>query len=345
MAHSVINPTTRSTGQANLQKLSNVNGQTYRSVNEFFFYSNSPEEIENTHLADNGKYLNMCGVQGNGQIYVWHYNGENSQTINATLMIYNSNSYDIVVDITHYGLTKNQGVNSDIPAWTNYIGGQSKTVTVPAGNFVHLFDWEGIGSNYVYGVVARASIKQASNGATAAAFLYDIAYRLASNVGNAVAFSAFNTSKQRGTGDGYYQYVEFDDIVFGTETTYKGFSFGHRDSVFEGVECSTITEPSTNRTYLLEGGYGQMFYIKMKIVNKSGASKRFKIFMGSEGGSSFPFVMLGTGLTTDSYVPAYCYSDVILTDIVANGGYTEVEFSMVIPAVSATPYIIGVHPA
>lgn len=347
MATTVINPPVRSSGQIYPTTLPRGNSSTNRNTNEFFFYSNSPETIQTSHLADNGKWLNMGGVSGNGQIYTWHYNATISN-LKALILVYNPNSYDITISVSNYGITNLSYVVPDCAAWEDYMKGiQTKTVNVEAGGFSTLFEWNSISTNRVFGVVARASIKRKNTSTSASAVLYDIAYTNRSDT--ATAFATASSGKHRGTGNGYYQYVTFDEIVFGNESTYKGYMFAANDSVFGGSECSTIYDSSTGTSSNLVGGYGQIFNITMKIKNNTNFQRTFNVFVGSMGGVGIPFVNIGsdivyrTGYTQEEQSGHY-YNDVIRTGPIAANSSETLGFSMVIPAVSSTAFVIGARP-
>jgi hypothetical protein len=83
--------------------------------NDFFFYSNNPEEIRgNGQLADYGYWLLKSPtnprVKGAGRVFIWHQNFL-AQQINEALVIYNPNSFDIVVTSFGAGVT-NTGMAS-----------------------------------------------------------------------------------------------------------------------------------------------------------------------------------------------------------------------------------------
>lgn len=317
---------------------------TYRNTNEFFFYSNSPEEIDTNSLADNGKWLNKVDVSGNGQIYTWHVNGLSS-AINSSILVYNPNSYSITISVTNYGTTLSPaGVTiSDSEAWENYINGQSKSLTIAAGGFGTLFLLQNIPSSSVYGVVARASIIKTGTSTASTATLYDIAY--ISNSGGATSCATYVSGKSRGYGDGYFQTINFGTVEMNSSTEQKAYKIAASEGVFSGSECSTITDPSRSyATEYLAGGYGQMFSISLPIKNNTSATRSFKVFIGSLGRFAFPFVYMENDIAKYEYISGFSYVDIIQTDTIAPGATTTPKFTLVIPAVSSTPYVIGVRP-
>ena len=186
-----------------------------RTKSETFFYCNTPEGVGNGALADSGKYLLYKGVRGSGHLYTWHQN-ETSSSIYSVILIYNANSFPIQVNFTNIGLTNLRDGN-DSAAWQSYYtGNRSESAEIPAGGYKSMLVQSGIAANNVFGKIARFSITNKNTGATAAAFFYDLAYRLPENSGNAHAPAAcdiptdasLKNSKRRGLGDGFYNYLE-----------------------------------------------------------------------------------------------------------------------------------------
>ena len=86
--------------------------------------------------------------------------------------------------------------------------------------------------------------------------------------------------------------------------------------------------------------------ITIPIKNVTGSAREFRIFIGSIGGDSYPFVNYAGGIVKYTEAAEYDnYRDVIETDSIANNATTSVQFSTVITSLAAAPYIIGVHPA
>lgn len=106
-----------------------------------------------------------------------------------------------------------------------------------------------------------------------------------------------------------------------------------------------ITDGSNNNAQaLLKGAYGQIMNIKLPITNNTSSSRRFKVFIGSIGGYSFPFVYMNNDFAMYSYIDKFKYVDVIQTGNIGANSTATVSFTTVIPAVSSTPYVIGVRP-
>lgn len=88
-----------------------------------------------------------------------------------------------------------------------------------------------------------------------------------------------------------------------------------------------------------------MFVVKLPIKNNFTTSKNFKIFLGSIGGPSFPFAYMGNNIASYGRTEAGSYIDIIETGNIGSGATENIQFTCVIPASSAAPYIIGVYPA
>ena len=124
----------------------------------------------------------------------------------------------------------------------------------------------------------------------------------------------------------------------------KGYKIADSMSFFSGGECSVINDVSGAASGLLEGAYGQQLDITLPIKNLTGSARKFRIFIGSRGGSSFPFVFHAGGIAKYlTGIPAYQYVDVIESGYIANGSTTSIQFSTVVTALASTPYVIGVR--
>lgn len=318
-------------------------GSVYLNPNEFFFYSNNPEKIQTKDLADSGKFLNRVSVGGIGQVYTWHANGC-GRTIKSCILIYNPNSYEVKVNVTHYGLTNTSNTGlPDAAAWKSYYNGGSTSITVPANGYGNLF-LRNIGSNYNFGVVARVNIVNSRTSAPATVTMFDLAYESKSDSATAFATAeSMSTMRRRGKGVGFYATVNFPTIS-PTNTSGIGFKIATSTDFFSGNDCSYITDPSNEASGLLEGAYGQQFYVTMSICNTTGVTRKFRIFIGSNGGNCFPFVNLGDEIvcyTTCNRERKNFYTDVIETGSIAPGKTESVSFSSVVTAMAATPYVIG----
>lgn len=316
-------------------------GSVYLNPNEFFFYSNNPETLDTNDLADNGKFLNRVSVGGVGQVYTWHANGC-GKTIKSCILIYNPNSYDVTINVTHYGLT-NTSNNSlpDSAAWQSYYNGKSTSITVAANGYGNLFP-QTIGSNCNYGVVARVNIVRRGSTTPATVTMFDLAYASKSDTATAFAAAEQNT-RRRGKGVGFYASVAFP-TVSPTTTSGIGFRIAASSDFFSGKDCSYITDPSNAASGILEGAYGQQFYVTIPVSNATGTTRKFRIYIGSNGGYCFPFVSFNNSIvcyTTCKKDRKMYYTDVIETDNIAPGKTESVSFSTVVTAMAATPYVIG----
>ena len=316
--------------------------------NEFFFYSNSPETLDMSDIADNGKFLNRVNVSGTGQIYTWHNNNTGSAIKNC-ILIYNPNSYAVQVNVTNYGLTNGGG--SDTAAWENYYNGQNTTVTVAAGGYNNLF-LRTIADGNNFGVVARATIVRSGTSTPASVTLMDLAY--INDSGSASSFAdedPTSTKRARGLGSGFYTSITFPTLI-PTSSNCVGCTIASKEVVgvdntyddsFSGADCSYITDPSNKTTGPLQGGFGQQYYITIPIKNTTGITRKFRIVIGSRGGQHYPFVNFAGGIAYSGPYDYTKYVDVIETDMIADGSTTTISFSTVIPAMSNTPYYIGVR--
>lgn len=311
---------------------------------EFLFYSNNPETLDSADLADNGKYLNMASVSGNGQVYIWHAN-KTGQTIKHCVLVYNPNSYAVRINVTNYGLTNTSNTGaSDAVAWEKYYNGQSTSLTVAAGGYGNLF-LSSVPNNYNFGVVARLNIVKSGTSTAAGVTLYDLAYVSNSSgaTGFATAESYAATKRTRGKGAGYYTVITFP-TVSPTNADGVGYTIAASNDSFSGADCSVITDGSGQASGVLEGAYGQQYNITIPIKNTTGSACKFRIYIGSRGGYAFPFVNFAGGIAKyTSAISSMQYVDVIETDTIASGSTASINFSTVVTAMAATPYFIGVR--
>lgn len=318
-------------------------GTVLLNTSEFLFYSNSPETLNTSDMADSGKFLNRVSVGGTGQIYTWHQNGC-GMSIKNCILIYNPNTYAVKINVTNFGLTNtsNTGI-PDAVAWESYYNGQNTTYTVAAGGYQNMF-LSTIHSGYNFGIVARVNIVKSGTSTAATVTMFDLAYT--SNSGGASAFAeadALTSKRARGKGAGFYATLSFPTVA-PTAGTSCGYKIASTDSFFSGAECSNINDPSGITSGLLRGAYGQQLNITLPIKNVTGTARKFRVFIGSHGGNSFPFVNYAGGIAKYTSAAAYySYRDVIETDSIANGATTSVQFSTVVTALASAPYFIGVY--
>ena len=318
-------------------------GSASINTNEFFFYSNSPESFNAEALADRGKFLNsVSNLSGTGQIYTWHTN-QTGDTIKNCLLFYNPNSYQVTVNVTNYGLTSYSYVASDVNAWEDYYDGNSTSLTIAAGGYANMF-LRTIPNNYCFGIIARATIVRSGTSTPAGVTIWDLAYIDSSKSGNATGFATKEgTTKARGSGAGFYTTINAPTLSPANSTNGVGFTIGKYSDTFNGNDCSYITDPSGETSGRLAGAYGQQFYVNLPIHNSSSSAQTYRIFIGSNGGDSFPFVYLNGSIAKNtSGVTHHTYVDVIEETVPANQTKT-VSFSTVISASASTPYVIGVR--
>lgn len=334
------------------QVLTASTSNVYLNKSEYLFYSNSPEMLDSTDMADNGKFLNRASVSGNGQIYTWHANGT-GRTINSCILIYNPNAYAVTLKVTNYGLTNDSTQSQpDVIAWEKYYNGQSTSVTVAAGGYGNLF-LRTIANGNHFGTVARVNIVKQGTATAAAVTLFDLAYF--SNSGNAQSFAtpdAATTKRTRGKGAGFYTTITLPTLS-PTNTDGIGCSFGSKkigtlantyDDSFYGADCSVIEDPSGMTSGPLQGAYGQQFQMTIPIKNTTSIARKFRVFIGSRGGVAFPFVnFAGSYAKYTNRIENKYYVDVIETDTIASGSTELVTLSTVITAMSDAPFFIGVR--
>jgi hypothetical protein len=87
-----------------------------------------------------------------------------------------------------------------------------------------------------------------------------------------------------------------------------------------------------------------MMKIIIPIKNLYKNNQNFGIFIGSTGGNSYPFVRLQENSFVSSPVKPFHVYDMIQTGKMALGSMETASFTLVIPALSSTPLVIGVHP-
>ncbi|HEX3012573.1 MAG TPA: hypothetical protein VHQ70_11210 [Syntrophomonadaceae bacterium] len=315
-------------------------GGTVTSQGGFFFYSNNPEYIYDCALADHGYWLNRAEVSGNGQVYIWHSNGLD-RTIKSVLSISNPNSSSILIESNQYGLTN--GLHcSDADAWNSYLTANQTGISleVKPGQTVQLFK-QSVEPNNNFGVVAAINITDL-NGKPAKAVLKDIAYRFES-MGTFKYAGSDGSSRNRGAGSCYQNTITFNPVAL-TGNNYFAYSLGSVNDSLDGKDLLKIKDGSNNTESLIAGNYGQIMTINIPIKNNYRADQNFGIFIGSIGGYSYPFVQLKETSFVSSPVKPFTSRNMIQSGKIDFGSAKTVSFNLVIPALSSTPLIIGVHP-
>lgn len=318
-------------------------GSASLNTNEFFFYSNSPEQLDSSDMADSTKFLNRVdGLKGVGQIYVWHEN-KVGKTINKCILVYNPNSFPIKVNITNSGLTDLSSPGPEAAAWANYHKGVSlPSVQVNANGYANLF-LGSVANGHTYGIVARINITKTDGAAItgSGATLWDLAYL--NDSGSATGFAAADpsgTMRARGNGAGFYTTISAPTLS-PTNTNGVGFWLGANDDNFGGADCSYITDPSGSTSGKLQGAYGQQLNITIPIKNTFSTTKTFRVMIGSLGGMCCPFAYYnGDTAYYNTLTPTGKYIDVLEISIATNTTFS-VNFTMVVPACTDTSYLVG----
>jgi hypothetical protein len=314
----------------------------------YFFYSNNPEKIESTNgLAEIGHWLNKAYVSGTVQAYVWHLNGCTT-SINECLLVYNSNAFDIDIIVSKYGVSQLPTVQADYAAWQSYLKGTSMSKqTVLAGDWLTLFP-KSITAGGCYGVVALMSITKKNTSTAAGVYLYDLAYKTKDDGAKGFADGTpFNpgevVSKKRGYGKGFDVTISSATL---TPTTEDGvyFKIGSESDSISGNDLVNIISDTTAYGGKLPGAYGEVYNVTIPIKNTTGAPCKFCVYIGSNGGYSSPIVKFENSYATYPLysVASFKYVDVIRTKELINLETETVSFTTVIPAVTASPYVIGV---
>jgi hypothetical protein len=277
-------------------------------------------------------------------VYTWHQNNS-GYTLTSVLLIYNYNSYTIKVSAPNYGLTN--GTDSDSAAWKSYFGGQSTSVTIPAGGYQSLYT-RSIQNGKNWGIISRLNITNNSTGASAGATVFDLAYYDSSKSGNAQSFAPVDGSPcQRGKGNDFFANVTCTlPITSSHGTNGQRVNFGSiRGSSFSGNECVTLVDASGQVGGKLEGAYGEQMNITVTVQNQTGSSRSFRIYLGSSSGDHTPVCSLnGSTVSYNNIATQRTYYDVIDLGVISNGSSTAVNFFSVLPGGTSTPYSFGARP-
>lgn len=309
----------------------------------FLYYSNNPEQVTDGALADNGCWLNRAEVSGNGEVYVWHTNAT-GRTLNSELYVFNPSKYsDIIITTYHYALTNGLGT-TDVTAWDSYLkSNQNSTqILVKPGQYVELFK-QMVAPNNNFGVVAAINISDATFGNAAKAVFEDLVYD--KNI-SATKYAELDDgiTGGRGVGSSFQNILNFDPIKM-TANNYSAYFIAAQNDSFNGQDLVKITDFGNYKiASQLEGNYGQMMKIIIPIKNLYKDNQNFGIFIGSTGGNSYPFVRLQENSFVSSPVKPFHVYDMIQTGKMALGSMETVSFTLVIPALSSTPLVIGVRP-
>lgn len=304
----------------------------------FLYYSNNPETVLTRDIADRGKWLSRHTCYGSGQLYTWHSNNVDigGGTIISTILVYNPSSTDsITITSSNYGTTNAVGP-SDATAWVNYLNTTTPlSLTLGPGQYGNMFPMV-VDYNAHFGVVARLNITITGTSTPASAVIWDLAYQ--TNSGGATAQADPVTSRQSGYSSiGSYNYLNFPSV---SPTTNDGlmYHFGYNTDSFGGSDLVDVTGNVSGK---VEGSYGSQFNVTIPVHNSFSTPRTFRVFLGSTGGPSFPVVNGYAGVIAKREWVTPHYS-VDLIDATINPGATEtINFTLMMAAMSASPYIFG----
>jgi hypothetical protein len=303
----------------------------------FLFYSNQPETVLSSGLADapNNSWLNKQTVNGSGIIYTWHKNATLS-TIHNAISVYNPNTFPITVSSLNYGTTNAYNV-TDANAWLAYLNtSTTKSIVIQGLSYGTFFQLDNISNNNNFGVMARMNIT--GNGSSASAVVWDIAW--ISNSSTATKFAPTDGGSMKvGVGNGYYNYLTFPTISPTTQAGVK-YYYGSNIDSFTGNDLVNITGGTV--TGKLEGSYGQQLNVTIPVQNNTGATRSFRVFVGSAAGSlSIAVNGYGNVKVKREYITVSQYVDVVETSQIANGATENINFTIMMAAMSSANYRIG----
>ncbi|MGB8955692.1 MAG: hypothetical protein WCC10_09970 [Tumebacillaceae bacterium] len=316
----------------------------------WFFYSNSPEVIDGSGIADNGYYLNhVTNLVGTGQLYVWHQNAPVNADLKHEILIYNPNAKSITVTPTNVGLTN--GSWDDVNAWTSFWNSTTvPAVTVPAKGYAALFK-RTIPSGNPFGVLARMNVKYTDGTGDAAIDLYDLMWYNDSLSGNAHAFAAADpVSSMRARGyatTGYFNYVNLNQVNISSTNPMPAFKIGASGDTFAGADLPFIHDPSGVTTGVLEGAYGCQQYLSIPVKNTDTVSRTIRIFAVNDNNSDIYINAYGYGGNTapsgtNGKLNPGQYFD-MFEDTLAAGASATYTFQFVTPAGSSGGTTVGVR--
>ncbi|MDD3365051.1 MAG: hypothetical protein PHZ03_08740 [Syntrophomonas sp.] len=233
----------------------------------------------------------------------------------------------------------------DVTAWDSYLGSNQPSISkvIKPGQSVALFK-QTVAPNSNFGIIASVQVSFLQTGIAAPAIFVDQAY---SNYIAATKYAELDNGITgcRGVGSYYQNTLSFDPITM-TTNNYSAYYIAAKNDSFDGKDLLKLTDYGTNTVNesLLEGNYGQIMKIVIPIKNRYKDNQNFAIFIGSTGGNAFPFVRLQENSFVSFPVKPWSAYDMIQTGEMPLGSSETVSFTLVIPALSSTPYVIGVHP-
>ena len=300
----------------------------------FIFYSNNPESVLKPDTV-----LSRATAKGIGQIYSWHVNKTGSRVTSA-IRIHNRNNVAIKVSVGSLGLT-NAKNESDIQAWYEYFEPMKLINLVLPGSYVDLFV-QYVQKGFNFGVISKINITD-TDGSPVEAEIEDIVYAQSSNA-ELIDHAIENLNRRSGIGYGYKSMIDFGTVgISGAKDV--AYKLACKDSCFNGKERPYINAWQGNINGLLEGGYGQIFSISIAIRNDTGKPASFAIYLGSNGGNAFPLIYYRGDIIGYKWLKPFRYLDVIRTEMLPVSGVKQINFKLVIPAMTSAPYVIGIRKA
>lgn len=284
--------------------------------------------------------------------------------ITSTILIYNSNKFDVKISASNYGLTNRPNWQSDIIAWEDYFSTSSPVEKIIQKNgYDNIFSQSisaiGSGGN-VFGIVSRLSVSDL-NGNPASVVLFDLAYAVDSSSATecAEAEDYDTTLRYRGLGKGFYETFNLPILNIDDVNNMWGFKFGSLTDSFNGKDLIQMTDSSQKLSPNgLSGNFGVQMSVNMSIKNM-GTAGNFAVFYGSNGGPCFPFVCYNGVFGKPTYsmnygqigIPnhekpngGYYYADILDLGWLESGGeINNISFFTALTAMGAAPLVLGIR--
>lgn len=325
-----------------------IKGGSVSNNQKFFFYCNYPEKVVNSSRADGGysKYLASETVTGEGHVYSWHHNITGMTVKHAMLVVNDSLTNTLSVDVINQGTTScTLSVANDLSGWASYLSQKlSQTFTVLPGKFICLFEHT-VNSDCCSGIIGHIKITGGS------ARLQDVFYSAAPTIvpsSLAPKYDNYDDNRVRGLSTAGYVFTLTTPLInaYGNTHTEMAVIGKPSEGSFNDADMSTIAGKR------LIGCYGQIMNFKMQVGNNSGVAKKLRIGMASRGGvgyylagftSDATFTNAHTIYTKPTPSTPHEYVDIIETDTI-NPGYSQtINFFTVITGGSTAPYALSVR--
>lgn len=300
----------------------------------FLIYSNSPEKVTSTELADDGKWLCREQVSGNGRIATWHTNGSGASFTNA-ILLYNPNNVAITVSISKLQQTTNYNDAAKSLSYMEGIGTSKTFSNIPAYGYQVLASMS-ISSGANFGM-----IMDVTNSSGKSIYIYDLAYT--SNSGGATAGAIRQGTKVRGKCSNNTTTIDLGTI------TYAGSPVGKRLFSNGDTRCLTLTDSSSNPavSLILNGNYGTVTTFKLKVVNSSGSTKQLRVGFGSAGTGLFYAAKMSYNNQDSAqygdWIPQEEVRGAIDLGSMTDGASKEFYFDFMVTSMASTPavFIVG----